>query len=65
MAEKLNTTVDVICFAWLLNHPAAIMPILGTGKLIRIDAAIKAKKLNLSLEEWFEIYNAANGAELP
>ena len=65
MAEELNTSVDVICFAWLLNHPAAIMPILGTGKLSRIETALKANKLNLSLEEWLKIYEAATGVELP
>ena len=65
MAEKMNTTTDVICYAWLLNHPAAIMPILGTGKLNRIKAALKARRLNLSLKEWFEIYNASTGVELP
>ncbi len=65
MAEELNTSVDVICFAWLLNHPAAIMPILGTGKLDRIETAIQATKLNLSKEEWFKIYQASTGVELP
>lgn len=65
MSEKLNTSIDVLCFAWILNHPATIMPILGTGKLSRIESAISATKLNLSLEEWLEIYNASTGAELP
>ena len=65
MAEEMNTTVDVICFAWLLNHPAAIMPILGTGKLSRIETALKANKLNLSLEEWLKIYEASTGVILP
>ena len=65
MAEEMNTTVDVICFAWLLNHPAAIMPILGTGKLSRIETAFKANKLNLSLEEWLKIYETSTGVELP
>ena len=65
MAKKLNTTIDVVSFAWLLNHPAAIMPIIGSGKLNRIQSAIAAIKLNLNLEEWFEIYNASTGVELP
>lgn len=65
MAEELNTSVDVICFAWLLNHPAAIMPILGTGKLSRIETALKATKLNLNLEEWLKIYEASTGYILP
>lgn len=65
IATKLDTTIDVICFAWLLNHPAAIMPVLGTGKLKRIEAAISAAKINLNLEEWLEIYSASTGVELP
>lgn len=65
MAEEMNTSVDVICFAWLLNHPAAIMPILGTGKLSRIETALKANKLNLNLEEWLKIYEASTGVILP
>jgi predicted oxidoreductase len=33
IGETLNATLDQIALAWLLKHPAKVVPILGTGKL--------------------------------
>lgn len=54
-----------ILLAWLLLHPADVLPVLGTGRLERIDEAISSLDIELSMEEWFEIYTAAKGSEVP
>jgi len=66
VGEQLNgATIDQVALAWLLTHPARIIPILGTGKLDRIQAAIAAEKLWLTREQWFAIWTASTGAEVP
>lgn len=57
--------IDKVIYAWLLNHPAQIVPIVGSGKLERVKYAIDALEINLSTEQWYQIYNASTGVELP
>ncbi len=60
--------VDVpekIIYSWLLKHPAGIIPVVGTGKVERIKHATDALNVEISLEQWFRIYNASKGADLP
>ncbi|MCJ7811915.1 aldo/keto reductase [bacterium] len=60
-----GATIDQVALAWLLCHPAKIVPILGSGKLERIQSAIQAETLSLSREEWFTIWRASTGEEVP
>ncbi len=56
---------DTILLAWLLKHPARIVPVLGTGKDIRIQHAIHAAAVELSRQEWFQLYETALGYPVP
>ena len=50
--------------AWLLAHPARILPVLGTNNLSRIQALDAACSIAMDRETWFEIYEAANGCQV-
>ncbi len=66
MSEELQIeSVDILVFAWLLRHPAGILPILGTGKIERARQALKALEITLSTEDWFRIYEAGLGHSVP
>ncbi|WP_416828358.1 aldo/keto reductase [Ectobacillus polymachus] len=56
---------DQVMYAWLLAHPAGIIPINGSGKIERIRSAVKATKLSMNRHQWFEIYESAVGHEVP
>ncbi|GAB6189835.1 aldo/keto reductase [Marinitoga arctica] len=58
-------SLDTIAYSWLLSHPAGIVPISGSGKIERLENAIKALELNLSPEQWYIIYEAALGHRVP
>ena len=58
-------SVDIIIYSWLLNHPAQILPIVGSGKIDRLKNAVSALDIKLSLEQWYKIYVASTGKELP
>ena len=53
-----------VAIAWLLAHPATILPVLGTNKLSRIAGISEALRVQLNKQDWFEIYQMANGHEV-
>nr|WP_170540128.1 aldo/keto reductase [Ruegeria arenilitoris] len=54
-----------VAVAFLLAHPAGILPVLGTNSLDRIKRISDALKVNLDREAWFRLYEAALGHEVP
>ena len=66
VAKELNVeSIDKIIYSWLLKHPSDIIPVVGTSDIKRIEKAIDALNIEMTLEQWFEIYIAAFGEELP
>jgi predicted oxidoreductase len=60
-----GATLEQVALAWLLRHPARIVPVLGTGRMERVLAATRALQLTLSREQWFEVWCASTGTGLP
>lgn len=56
---------DQAVLAWLLALPSRVVPVLGTGKLDRLQKAVGATKLHLTRPQWFAIWEAATGHEVP
>ncbi|MCE5256872.1 MAG: aldo/keto reductase [Spirochaetaceae bacterium] len=56
---------EAIALAWLLRHPAKIMPVTGTTRPDRLEACAKATELTLSREEWYALFEAARGNDVP
>ena len=59
-----GVSADAVAVAWLLRHPAQVMPVMGTNSLARIAALGDALKVDLDRQSWFEIYTAALGREV-
>lgn len=64
IAEKKGVNKSAIAAAWILRHPANIQTIIGTMDPERLTGIAKASDIELSREEWYEIYRVA-GNELP
>ncbi len=60
-----GASMDQVALAWVLKHPAEFVPVLGTGRLSRIRKAVEALDLSLSREQWFEIWCASTGRDVP
>lgn len=65
LGEKYNASIDQILLAWLRKHPAGIIPIVGSTKISRIKVAYEALKINITHEEWYELWQASTGVEVP
>lgn len=55
---------SAVALAWLMKHPAKIVPIVGSTKPDRIREAAKADDLELSHDEWYRLLNAARSEPL-
>ena len=64
IAEKYGVTATTIAVAWLLRHPAQFQPIIGTMNLTRLAECVKACDVQLTRQEWYDIYLSA-GNMLP
>ena len=65
IARDYGVSRTIIALAWLLKHPAKIVPIIGSAKPERIQEAAQAYKLQLSRDEWYRLMEAARGERLP
>ena len=65
VADENQCDIDAVALAWLLAHPADILPVIGTNKIHRIVGAANAVGIGMDRETWFEIYTAALGQEVP
>ena len=64
IAERYSVTETTVALAWILRHPAHMMPIIGTMNKSRLLECLKAADIMLSREEWYDIYRSA-GNVLP
>jgi len=54
-----------VALAFLLAHPARIVPVVGTNNLARIASLSDALRVPMDRETWFEIYERSLGHEVP
>lgn len=59
LAEKYGTTPTGLAAAWILRHPANVQVIAGTMNPGRIEEIAKASEIQLTREDWYELYRAA------
>lgn len=65
IAQREVVSPEAVLLAWLMRHPAHIQPVIGTADPARIRACAQAAQLALSREDWYALYEAARGRELP
>ena len=65
IAEKQGVSRSAVALAWLLAHPAGVIPIIGTQTLSRIAESVDAVTVELTRTDWNRILVAAQGEPLP
>ena len=59
LAERYDATPTTIATAWILRHPAHVQMIAGTTNLNRLEEIAQGSEINLTREEWYQIYLSA------
>jgi predicted oxidoreductase len=65
IADSQGITRSQLALAWLLKHPATIVPIVGSTQPQRIVDATKAETVELSREDWYRLLVAARMEPIP
>jgi predicted oxidoreductase len=65
LADKYNAGPDQILLSWLIQHPSGVIPVLGTSRIERVQAAMDATSISMTREEWFMLWRASIGREIP
>lgn len=63
--EETNAeSIAQLMYAWILKHPANIIPIVGSGKINRIEEGVSSLAVEISREQWFEILQSSRGRKV-
>ena len=65
LSTKYDAEIDVLLLAWILKHPARILPVFGTADTTRITNLMKATKIEIELEDWFAFWTESAGNPIP
>jgi predicted oxidoreductase len=62
---RYGVGVAAAAYAWIMAHPAGIIPIVGTQNPARIAESADAYKVRFTRAEWYAILVASLGENLP
>jgi 6-dehydroglucose reductase len=65
VAGTFGVDRSAVAVAFLLAHPAQLLPVMGTNNPERIAKISDALKVKLDRETWYRLYEAALGNEVP
>ena len=60
-----DATPGQLALAWLLAHPAQIIPLVGSNNPEHIQEAAAAAAITLSRTDWYKLWVAARGVAVP
>ncbi|WP_064607468.1 aldo/keto reductase [Photobacterium sp. J15] len=58
-------SIDQVIYAWVRRLPSKPLPIIGSGKIERVQAAVNALDIELTREQWFRVWVASKGHGVP
>jgi predicted oxidoreductase len=62
---KYGVGIAAAAYAWIMAHPAGIIPIVGTQNPGRIGESADAYKVQWTRAEWYAVLVASLGENLP
>jgi predicted oxidoreductase len=64
-AKYGDATLEQLAYAWVMGHPSRPIAVIGTNKLERIESAVQAESITLEREDWYALWVAAQGHNIP
>jgi predicted oxidoreductase len=65
VAGRAGVTRTAVAYAWVMAHPARVVPLIGSQNPARIREAAQAYSVHLTRSEWYRILEASRGARMP
>jgi predicted oxidoreductase len=60
-----GATLEQLAYPWILAYPSQPLPIIGTNRLERLRSAAMADAIVLEREDWYALWEAAQGRQVP
>ncbi|WP_407558366.1 aldo/keto reductase [Vibrio parahaemolyticus] len=58
-------SIDQVIYAWVRRLPSKPIPIIGSGKIERVQTAVNALNIELTREQWYRVWVASKGHGVP
>jgi predicted oxidoreductase len=65
MAKELDATPEQVALAWVAALPSQPQVIIGTNQPDRIRESAASDSVRLSRTQWYQLWEAAQGIEVP
>ena len=65
LANQHGVDTVAVAIAWLMHHPVGVIPVMGTNQIDRIATFGQAMDVPMDRQTWYELYELANGHEVP
>ena len=65
IGARLGVSTTTLAIAWLLRLPCQPIPVIGSRRLSASDEAVAALSVELSADDWYRIWAASTGHEVP
>jgi predicted oxidoreductase len=65
LGEQHGATLATMAHAWVLRHPSRPLPVTGTARVDGLREAVAALSVRLSAQDWYRVWQASIGHELP
>jgi predicted oxidoreductase len=65
LAWQLGVSVPTVAYAWIMRHPSRPIPVTGSRRIEALAEAVAALNVRLSAADWYRIWQASIGYELP
>lgn len=64
IALKYNLSLDQLLITWVMQHPANIIPVVGTANTERLKSYATLKNIKLNNEDWFTVLEICSGKKV-
>ncbi len=65
LSKKYGVPVNALCIAWLLKHPARLVPVVGTANEKHLSEMAESVQVEMEQIDWFRLYTASTGLDVP
>lgn len=65
LGDRHGVSAASVAYAWILRHPSRPLPITGSRRPEATGEAVTALGVTLSAEEWYRVWEAGTGREVP
>jgi hypothetical protein len=65
LADEHGASLASVAYAWILRHPSRPIPITGSGRVEALKEAVAGLRIRLTAEQWWSVWQASMGHEVP